>query len=171
MGRAALRGSPQRLRETPTMAPVSRTPARAAVHRPHPARPYAALRHYAADGSLPSAGMTVLGLDEYLGLGADDPRSFHADLDRELAGIPIGRREALDGAAADPTPKPRATRPSSTRRRSTSPYSGSGATRTWPSTSRARGPATACGAWRWTRRPSPRPPPTSAAPRVCRARR
>ena len=63
---------------------------------------YAALRDHAADGSLPSEDLTVLGLDEYLGLGADDPRSFRASLDGELAGIPIGRREALDGAAADP---------------------------------------------------------------------
>jgi glucosamine-6-phosphate deaminase len=63
---------------------------------------YAALRAHAADGSLPSAGVTVIGLDEYLGLGADDQRSFRVALDRELAGIPIGRREALDGATADP---------------------------------------------------------------------
>jgi glucosamine-6-phosphate deaminase len=63
---------------------------------------YAALRAHAADGSLPSDHVTVLGLDEYLGPGADDRRSFRASLDAELAGIPIGRREALDGAAADP---------------------------------------------------------------------
>ena len=63
---------------------------------------YAALRAHAADGSLPSEHVTVLGLDEYLGLGSDDARSFHADLDRELAGMPIGRRDALDGAAPDP---------------------------------------------------------------------
>jgi glucosamine-6-phosphate deaminase len=63
---------------------------------------YAALRAHAADGSLPSQDMTVLGLDEYLGLGAEDPRSFRASLDSELDGIPIGRREAIDGAAADP---------------------------------------------------------------------
>jgi glucosamine-6-phosphate deaminase len=63
---------------------------------------YAALRRHAADGSLPSDHVTVLGLDEYLGLDRDHPLSFHADLDRELAGVPIGRREALDGAAADP---------------------------------------------------------------------
>ena len=63
---------------------------------------YAALRDHAADGSLPSRHVTVLGLDEYLGLGAEDPRSFRAALDGELAGIAIGRREALDGAAADP---------------------------------------------------------------------
>jgi glucosamine-6-phosphate deaminase len=63
---------------------------------------YAALRAHAADGSLPIGHTTVLGLDEYLGLGANDQRSFRVALDRELAGIPIGRREALDGAAADP---------------------------------------------------------------------
>jgi glucosamine-6-phosphate deaminase len=63
---------------------------------------YAALRDHAADGSLPTDRVTVLGLDEYLGLGQDDPRSFRATLDRELAGLRIGRREALDGAALDP---------------------------------------------------------------------
>lgn len=63
---------------------------------------YAALRDHARDGSLPAEGVTVLGLDEYLGLGAEDPRSFRADLDAELSGIPLGRREALDGAAPDP---------------------------------------------------------------------
>jgi glucosamine-6-phosphate deaminase len=63
---------------------------------------YAALRDHAADGSLPTEHVTVLGLDEYLGLGAHDDRSFRLALDRELAGLPLGRREALDGAAADP---------------------------------------------------------------------
>jgi glucosamine-6-phosphate deaminase len=63
---------------------------------------YAALRAHAADGSLPTAHVAVLGLDEYLGIAGDDPRSFRATLDRELAGLPLGRREALDGAAADP---------------------------------------------------------------------
>src|SRR3954447_1179864 len=63
---------------------------------------YAALRGHCADGSLPTSHVSVLGLDEYLGLGGDDPRSFRATLDRELARIPLGRREALDGAAADP---------------------------------------------------------------------
>jgi glucosamine-6-phosphate deaminase len=62
---------------------------------------YAALRAHARDGSLPTAHVTALGLDEYLGLAGDDPRSFRADLDRELAGIELGRREALDGAASD----------------------------------------------------------------------
>jgi len=63
---------------------------------------YAALRAHGADGSLPTSHLSVLGLDEYLGLGGDDPRSFRATLDRELEGLPLGRREALDGAAADP---------------------------------------------------------------------
>jgi glucosamine-6-phosphate deaminase len=63
---------------------------------------YAALRDHARDGSLPSEGVTVLGLDEYLGLGSDDRRSFRAELDAELSGIRLGRREALDGAAPDP---------------------------------------------------------------------
>src|SRR5919199_3180965 len=63
---------------------------------------YAALRAHAVDGSLPTAHVAVLGLDEYLGLGGDDPRSFRATLDRELPGMPLGRREALDGAAVDP---------------------------------------------------------------------
>lgn len=63
---------------------------------------YAALRDHAADGSLPSEHVTVLGLDEYLGLGREDPRSFRAALDGEIAALRIGRREALDGAAVDP---------------------------------------------------------------------
>jgi glucosamine-6-phosphate deaminase len=62
---------------------------------------YAALRAHAADGSLPTGHVAVLGLDEYLGLAGDDPRSFRATLDREIAGLPLGRREALDGAAPD----------------------------------------------------------------------
>jgi glucosamine-6-phosphate deaminase len=63
---------------------------------------YAALRAHAVDGSLPTANLAVLGLDEYIGLAGDDPRSFRATLDRELAGLALGRREALDGAAPDP---------------------------------------------------------------------
>ena len=70
---------------------------------------YAALRDHAADGSLPSERVTVLGLDEYLGLGADDPRSFRASLGRRAGrASPSGRREALDGAAADPEAEARA---------------------------------------------------------------
>src|SRR3954447_11829195 len=63
---------------------------------------YAALRAHAADGSLPTAQATIFQLDEYLGLGADDPRSFRATLDRELGAMGFGTRHALDGTAADP---------------------------------------------------------------------
>jgi glucosamine-6-phosphate deaminase len=81
----------------------ARTHARVLLPTGHtPAGLYAALRAHAADGSLPSEHTTVLGLDEYLGLGADDARSFRVALDRELDGIAIGRREALDGATQDP---------------------------------------------------------------------
>src|SRR2546421_3663580 len=62
---------------------------------------YAALRAHAADGSLPTAQATAFQLDEYLGLGADDPRSFRATLDREIAGIGFGTCHALDGTAGD----------------------------------------------------------------------
>jgi glucosamine-6-phosphate deaminase len=63
---------------------------------------YAALRERAAAGALPAGGATAFQLDEYLGLGAGDRESFRATLDRELAGVGFGRRESLDGAAADP---------------------------------------------------------------------
>jgi glucosamine-6-phosphate deaminase len=62
---------------------------------------YAALREHAARGDLPSAHATLLQLDEYRGLGADDPRSFAAYLRRELRGIPLAARHGLDGAAPD----------------------------------------------------------------------
>ena len=68
---------------------------------------YAALRAHALGGALPAAQATVFQLDEYLGLGRDDERSFAATLDRELAGIAIGRRERLDGAAPDPAAEAR----------------------------------------------------------------
>ena len=61
---------------------------------------YAALRTHAL-GTLRAERATVFQLDEYLGLGHDDERSFAATLDRELRGIAIGRRERLDGAARD----------------------------------------------------------------------
>jgi 6-phosphogluconolactonase/glucosamine-6-phosphate isomerase/deaminase len=106
---------------------------------------YRALRDHAADGSLPTDHVTVLGLDEYLGLGRDDPRSFRAALDRELAGLRIGRREALDGAAVDPRQRRPATRQSLTPRPSTWRCSGSDAMRMSPLTSPARVPLTGCG--------------------------
>jgi glucosamine-6-phosphate deaminase len=68
---------------------------------------YAALRVHAGRGALPAASATVFQLDEYLGLGPADPRSFAATLDRELAGIPVGRREGIDGSADDPAAEAR----------------------------------------------------------------
>lgn len=63
---------------------------------------YAALRAHAADGSLAGERATLFQLDEYLGLGPGDPRSYAAYLRRELAGIRLGAVHALDGSAADP---------------------------------------------------------------------
>ena len=63
---------------------------------------YAALRAHAARGELPSEAATVFQLDEYLGLGHDDGRSFGAYLDRELRGIRVAAFHRLDGASPDP---------------------------------------------------------------------
>jgi glucosamine-6-phosphate deaminase len=63
---------------------------------------YAALRAHAADGSLSGEGATLFQLDEYLGLGPADPRSYAAYLRRELAGIRFGTVHALDGSDPDP---------------------------------------------------------------------
>ena len=62
---------------------------------------YAALRAHALDGSLPSEQATLFQLDEYLGLGPDDQRSYSSYLRKELRGIDFGVRNELDGAAAD----------------------------------------------------------------------
>ena len=100
---------------------------------------YAVLRAHAAPGTSRSGTATVLQLDEYAGLGPGDPRSFAAQLRAQLEGIPLGAIRTIDGAAHDPAPRRRATRPSSRRRRSTSRCSGWGATGTSRSTSRPRG--------------------------------
>jgi glucosamine-6-phosphate deaminase len=63
---------------------------------------YAELRARATRRELPSADATVFQLDEYVGLGPGDERSFGAYLRRELDGIEIGAFHGLDGAAADP---------------------------------------------------------------------
>jgi glucosamine-6-phosphate deaminase len=63
---------------------------------------YAALRGHAADGSLPDLQATLFQLDEYLGLGPDDERSYSAYLRRELAGVRFGAVAGLDGSASDP---------------------------------------------------------------------
>jgi glucosamine-6-phosphate deaminase len=63
---------------------------------------YAVLRAHAADGSLPTDRATLFQLDEYLGLGAADGRSYRAYLERELRGIHFGAVHRIDGAAPDP---------------------------------------------------------------------
>src|SRR5438445_1323142 len=63
---------------------------------------YAALRGHAADGSLPAQQATLFQLDEYLGLGPADERSYQAYLRRELDGVRFGTLYGLDGSAADP---------------------------------------------------------------------
>jgi glucosamine-6-phosphate deaminase len=66
-----------------------------------PVAMYAELRARAAAGSLPSAGVTVIQLDEYAGVGRSDERSFAAELVRLLAGIPLAALHLIDGAAPD----------------------------------------------------------------------
>ena len=63
---------------------------------------YAALRAHALDGSLPTEQATLFQLDEYLGLGAADERSYRAYLARELRGIRFGAVHGIDGTAPDP---------------------------------------------------------------------
>jgi glucosamine-6-phosphate deaminase len=63
---------------------------------------YAALRAHALDGSLPTREATLLQLDEYLGLGPEDERSYRAYLRRELRGVELGAFHGLDGSALDP---------------------------------------------------------------------
>lgn len=63
---------------------------------------YAALRAHAADGSLRADRATLFQLDEYLGLGPGDPRSYAAYLRRELDGVGFGAVHSLDGTAPDP---------------------------------------------------------------------
>lgn len=66
---------------------------------------YARLRALAAAGRLEASRMRAVGLDEYGGVGPDDPRSFGRELGRELLdplGVPAGRRLAFDGRAAAP---------------------------------------------------------------------
>ena len=63
---------------------------------------YAVLRAHAADGSLVTEQATLFQLDEYLGLGATDERSYRAYLARELRGIRFSTVNGIDGTAADP---------------------------------------------------------------------
>ena len=62
---------------------------------------YAALRAHAADGSLSAVDATLFQLDEYVGLGPADERSYAAYLRRELAGVSFGTVHGLDGRAPD----------------------------------------------------------------------
>lgn len=60
---------------------------------------YAALRAHAAAGHLPAGELVAFQLDEYAGVGPDDPRSFAAVLRHELEAIGLGMIHTLDGAA------------------------------------------------------------------------
>ena len=62
---------------------------------------YAVLRAHAADGSLPAEQAVLFQLDEYLGLGPADGRSYRAYLARELHGIRFGAIHEIDGTATD----------------------------------------------------------------------
>lgn len=62
---------------------------------------YAALRAHAADGSLDARSATLFQLDEYVGLGPEDERSYRAYLRRELDGVPFGTVHGLDGSVPD----------------------------------------------------------------------
>lgn len=56
-----------------------------------------------AQSRLSLAGITSFNLDEYLGLGAGDPASFHSYMDRHLfSRVEIGRTHLPDGHAPDP---------------------------------------------------------------------
>ena len=68
---------------------------------------YAALRAHAAERSLPTEHAEVFQLDEYIGAGPQDPRSFAATLQRELEGMRFGALHLLDGSAADPAAEAR----------------------------------------------------------------
>jgi len=63
---------------------------------------YGVLRAHALDGSLPTRNATLLQLDEYLGLGPADERSYRAYLRRELHGVRFGCLQGLDGSTSDP---------------------------------------------------------------------
>jgi len=63
---------------------------------------YAALRAHDANGALPTGKASLFQLDEYLGLGPGDDRSYAAYLRRELRGANFGAVHNLDGSAPDP---------------------------------------------------------------------
>src|SRR5438270_13956960 len=59
---------------------------------------YAVLRGHVADGSLAAHEATLFQLDEYLGIGQDDERSYNAYLRRELGELEFGTLHGLNGA-------------------------------------------------------------------------
>ena len=63
---------------------------------------YAVLRGHAADGSLLTQRATLFQLDEYVGLGPTDERSYRAYLARELRGLRFRAFHELDGTTPDP---------------------------------------------------------------------
>ena len=63
---------------------------------------YEVLRRHSRDGTLPTRDATLIQLDEYLGTGPEDERSFSAYLRRELRGVAFGRFCALDGSTGNP---------------------------------------------------------------------
>jgi glucosamine-6-phosphate deaminase len=63
---------------------------------------YARLRELRRADALPTEQASLIQLDEYVGLERDDPRSFAAYLDRELADVPFAAFHRLDGAAVNP---------------------------------------------------------------------
>ena len=115
----------------------------------------------------------MLGLDEYLGLGSRRP----AQLPRRRwtassPGIAIGRREALDGAAADPDAE--AARYQAVLDTAPVDLAVLGLGRDAHVAFNEPGSRPGDGVRRVALRPvdrSPRPRPTSAAPSACRARR
>lgn len=64
---------------------------------------YAGLVDRVRQGHLDLSKVTTFNLDEYLGLDADHPASYHQYMERHLFGqVPAGRHHLPDGAAPDP---------------------------------------------------------------------
>jgi len=64
---------------------------------------YGELTRLARSGAIDLSGATTFNLDEFLGLAADDPRSYRSFMRRHLfAHVRVRRAHVLDGAARDP---------------------------------------------------------------------
>ena len=92
VGRLAAELVSNRLRAFPTLRFLLPT-----GHTPHPL--FAHLRELARAGRLDSARATLLQLDELVGIGRDDERSYCAYLRRELRGVDLAAWHTLDGRA------------------------------------------------------------------------